>query len=118
MPIQAEIVSNGNEVRKVFESLNVEVDGDPDKIFWQDTHLEKTVDFDGETFKVNVKARMLESEMHIVGFPLTCRYHGKILDADHPGGRPEVLAVDPKDILDQVHGWWPEAIILLVDVNF
>jgi hypothetical protein len=54
----------------------------------------------------------------IVGFPLTARYKGEILDVDEENGRPEPFEIDIEgcsDILSQVRKWWPEAQLLMWD---
>lgn len=54
-----------------------------------------------------------------VGFPLTSRYKGAILDRKFPNGRPEPFRLDLVEIqliLDQVRVWWPEAEILMYEI--
>lgn len=48
----------------------------------------------------------------MVGFGLTSRYKGSILDKDCENGQTEPFEFDPSDIteiLSQVRKWWPEA---------
>ncbi len=56
-----------------------------------------------------------------IGFQLTSRYKGEILDADEEHGRPDPFEIDIEavaDILKQVRVWWPKAQFLISDMFF
>lgn len=53
-----------------------------------------------------------------IGFKLTSRYKGSILDFDCSHGRTDPFVIDligVHDILEQVRVWWPEAQFLMMD---
>lgn len=71
----------------------------------------------GCEFPVGIEEKYTDA---IVGFELTSRYKGAILDAKEPNGRPEPFVFDPNDcaaILKQVREWWPAARLMIWD-NF
>lgn len=56
-----------------------------------------------------------------IGFYLTGRYFGKILDARCPDGRHEPFVFDPQEIqaiLDQIRQSWPEAQAMIYTVRY
>jgi hypothetical protein len=135
MPWQAQLyigvpVRNYAEIRRTFKQLKVKVPkklADED-LFYDAPGLDTLVRYKGRFFLVSVHA-MHEDEggefpveddddspCAIVGFPLTDRYKGAILDAHIPHGRPEPFVFDPLEcqaLLKQVRAWWPEAKLMI-----
>jgi hypothetical protein len=62
-----------------------------------------------------------QSPFALVGFQITGRYEGKILDRDYADdGRPDPFVIDLDEVqmlLNEVHLWWPEAKFMIMD-NF
>ena len=77
-------------------------------------------EMDGEDFPTPDPEEMYTDAM--VGFNLTERYRGAILDAEYTnGGRPEPFMFDPAElvvILDQVRLWWPEAQVAIWTLHY
>lgn len=94
----------------------------------KDTPIAKTIRYRGKKFSVKIEF-LFEVEGGavlpmkgdytdaMVGFALTRRYRGVILDEEYQnGGRPEPFPFDPTEltkILKQVRKWWPEAQTLI-----
>ena len=133
-------VHNYDEVRAIFKTLgktNWTLDGEPypydDEALSNDEYddIQQTIEYRGNKIEVAIRLRIegeggcdfpAEQDERdytdaMVGFALTRRYRGAILDAgfEH-GGRPEPFVFDPLEIqaiLDQVRVWWPEAQALI-----
>jgi hypothetical protein len=62
-----------------------------------------------------------QSPFALVGFPITMRYKGEILDREFvEGGRPDPFVINLDEVhqlLEAVHKFWPQAQLLLMD-NF
>jgi hypothetical protein len=83
---------------------------------------ERSVSLHKRVFTVYVSGMQEDdSRTYAVGFHLTDRYKGSVLDADSPHGRESLFVFDPQDLLDllaQVHTWWPEAKVFLWDIHY
>jgi len=118
-------VADEGEALKVYEQLGIEPD--PEWIFSGKGRAE-LVHFRGHEITVYVAAYEEqeggEPYPRIVGFPITGRYKGAVIDretGEANGGRADPFVVKPADlqeVLDDVHLWWPEAEILLMDIHF
>jgi len=135
MPWQAQLyigvpVRNYAEIREVLKQLKVKIPKMSDEdLLYEQPGLETHVKYKNKLFKIDVHP-MHEDEggstfpvapdedcpNAIVGFPLTDRYRGAILDAHIPRGRPEPFVFDPLEcqaLLKQVRAWWPEARLMI-----
>ncbi len=129
MPWQGDLfigveVSGEEEAIAVYEELGIPVGKVKTSGFGQEatfmedvfsgSGVEKTVTFRGKPVRVYLYAMIdgNNSDSFAVGFGLTGRYKGHVLDKDEPKGRPEVFTFDPEDlceILREVRTWWPKA---------
>ncbi len=146
MPWQGQLyigqrIHNIDEARAVLTALHragddriPERDEDDDDI-GELPSLTRNVVHAGKPFTVQVEVHQTEeggvsfpvpaSEPYtdaLIGFELTARYRGAILDAAFTsGGRPEPFAVDVAavaDILRQVREWWPSAEVLILTMFY
>ena len=148
MPWQAQIfigqrVHSTQEAVGILRSLGVDLsvlDEDPERMDdldgWQIRFRfpSHSIAYAGQTFEVRPQY-MEETEGGgpfggrpendytdaIVGFNLTSRYEGAILDHATENGRPEPFYIDVEglsDILRQVREWWPEAQAMVWNVFY
>ena len=121
------------DVRDVFASLGVDTTGVADydlsglesehAISWRGREIEVIIAFSagrggGSTFPARPDDNAADA---LVGFDLTSKYVGAVLDQDCPHGRPEPFVFDPLEvagILFQVRTWWPAAQAILWTVAY
>lgn len=119
-------VQNEAEAIAIYEQLDIDIG--EDGVFCGDGRF-FTVSLKGRKYKAYVSAMTDEDVMEsfAVGFHLTDRYMGAILDADskwpdgRSRGRPEVFVFDPLDIVEilvEVRQWWPQAQVFIWDVAY
>lgn len=119
-------VQNEAEAVAIYNQLDIDIGEDG---VFSGTGKEVTVSLKGRKYEVYLSAMTDEDEMEsfAVGFHLTDRYEGAILDADskwpdgNPRGRPETFVFDPLDIVEvlkDVRKWWPQAQVFIWDVAY
>lgn len=145
MPYQGQLFI-GQKVRSRMEAVKIlrELDDDPNhdwdemerkvkdenesNLYW----IPVSIPYKGEEIKASVGLHEVWEDNYVyqddeytnalVGFSLTNRYKGSILDKDWTEyGRPEPFEFDVDDlkgIMDRVKGWWADARVLILTVFY